>query len=84
MFFLLSPLFIACSTPAVAVEHITSELMCPCGSCELVLSECHCDRAIELTKVIQKRASKGETKEEIITFMVKQFGERVLVSKAHS
>lgn len=72
------------ATPALAQEvtedDIADQLMCQC-SCDLVLSECHCEEpngAVEMKAVISEKLAQGESKAEIMAFSVVQYGEQVL------
>lgn len=73
----------ACATasadPAL-VRATSKELMCTCGACELVLSNCDCPRASESTALIEKKLSQGQSKEQIIQYFVVQYGKQVLAA----
>ena len=60
------------------VRDTSKELMCTCGDCELVLSNCDCTRASELTALIEKKLSQGQSKEQIIGYFVAQYGKQAL------
>ncbi len=80
-------LIINACTPASAdpalVRDTSKELMCTCGDCELVLSNCDCPRANELTALIEKKLSQGQSKEQIIQYYVVQYGKQVLPTPAN-
>jgi cytochrome c-type biogenesis protein CcmH/NrfF len=79
---LLVPLANACAGAAADPElarNISRELLCPCGDCDEVLGDCDCPRANELTAFIEKKLVQGQSKEEIIQYMIVQYGERVLI-----
>jgi cytochrome c-type biogenesis protein CcmH/NrfF len=63
------PLIGGCSSPstvsALEIRNISSQLNCPCGDCTLVLSDCACDQAVEITDEIEKRLSRGESEQQI-------------------
>ena len=69
----------ASADPAL-VRDTSRELMCTCGDCELVLSNCDCPRANELTALIEKKLSQGQSKEQIIQYFVVQYGNQVLAA----
>ncbi len=62
------------------VRDISKELRCTCGDCELVLSNCDCPRASELTALIENKLSQSQSKEQIIQYFVDQYGEQVLAA----
>ena len=68
----------ASADPAL-VRDTSNELMCTC-SCEIVLSNCDCPTATELTALIEKKLSQGQSKEQIIQYFVEQYGEQVLAA----
>jgi len=73
----------ACAPASVdpaLVRDTSKELMCTCGDCELVVSNCDCPRASELTALIEKKLSQGQSKEQIIQYFVLQYGKRVLAA----
>ncbi len=69
----------ASADPAL-VRDTSKKLMCTCGDCELVLSNCDCPRASELTALIEKKLSQGQSKEQIIQYIVVRYGEQVLAA----
>ena len=83
---LLVPLISSCADARVDpawVRDTSRELMCTCGDCELVLSNCDCPRASELNALIEKKLSQGQPKEQIIQYFVEQYGEQVLAAPAN-
>ncbi len=78
---IIQPLIVACSSPTPLsvsdIQNISSKLNCPCGSCTEVLSDCECDQAAELTDLIEKRLSRGESEQQIIQFLAVQYGQRI-------
>ncbi len=76
----------ATEDPAL-VRDISKELLCTCGDCEggrpLVLSNCDCPSASELTALIEKKLSQGQSKEQIIQYFVVQYGEQVLAASTN-
>ncbi len=73
----------ACAPASVdpaLVRDTSKELMCTCGDCELVLSNCDCPTASELTALIEKKLSQGQSKEQIIQYFVVQYGKRALAA----
>lgn len=63
---------------AQAISSVSSELMCICGTCDLVLVDCTCDTAVKMKDTIRKKLAAGQTKEQIIQAMVQLYGQRVL------
>ncbi len=74
-------LIVGCSSPTTVsardIQNISSKLNCPCGACAEVLSDCECDQAAELTDLIGKRLSRGESEQQIVQFLVNQYGQRI-------
>ncbi len=73
---------IAAAANAVTVEEITIELVCQCG-CALVLENCNhsdCGSALPMTELVGEKVAAGESKEEILSFFVSQYGEAVLAA----
>ncbi len=67
---------------AFTAEDVSNELVCQCG-CGLVLNNCNhsdCGVAIPMRETIAEMLERGETKEQITTFFVAQYGEVVLSS----
>jgi cytochrome c-type biogenesis protein CcmH/NrfF len=64
--------------PTLAATRVTQQLMCQCGTCEEVLSECDCPTAVETTTSIEKKLAQGQSEERIIQSFVVQYGEKVL------
>ncbi|MDP2729332.1 MAG: cytochrome c-type biogenesis protein CcmH [Dehalococcoidales bacterium] len=75
-------LFAACSVsnPVSASEilSVTSKLNCVCGNCDELLSECNCETATKLTGIVKKGLSRGQSEEEIVQNLVRQYGQQVL------
>ncbi len=78
---LIVPIINACA-PASAdpalVRDTSNELMCKCGDCELVLSNCDCPTSSEMTALIEKKLSQGQSKEQVLQYFVLRYGEQVL------
>ena len=73
---------IAVAANAVTVKEITIELVCQCG-CALVLENCNhsdCGSALPMTELVSEKAAAGESKEQIISFFVAQYGEAVMAA----
>ncbi len=71
-------------TPVMAQEvtedDIAGQLMCQC-SCDLVLSECHCEEpngAVEMKAVISEQLAQGDSQQEILGYFVARYGAQVL------
>ena len=77
-------LLVACSASYTVlpsdINRVAENINCICGSCDLIVSDCDCERAEELTAVIEKRLSKGQSKQQIIQDLVQQYGQRVLAT----
>ncbi len=75
--------FAACASSntvtASEIQSIASKLNCTCGSCDEILSECHCDTANNATTIIEKGLSRGHSEEQIVQDLVQQYGQRILV-----
>ena len=67
----------ASADPAL-VRDISDELMCKCGDCELVLSNCDCPTSSEMTALIEKKLTQGQSAERIVQYFVTQYGEQIL------
>ena len=78
---LIIPVIVGCSSPTTVsasdIQNISSKLNCPCGACDEVLSDCECDQAAELTDLIRKRLSRGESEQQIVQFLAVQYGQRI-------
>ncbi len=74
-------LIVGCSSPTTVsardIQNISSKLNCPCGACTEVLSDCDCEQAAGLTDLIGKRLSRGESEQQIVQFLVDQYGQRI-------
>ena len=74
-------LIVGCSSQTTVsardIQNISSKLNCPCGDCAHVLSDCDCDKAAELTDLIGKRLSRGESEQQIVQFLAVQYGQRI-------
>ncbi len=75
------PLIVGCSSPTPVsvsdIQNISSKLNCPCSACTEVLSDCECDQAAELTDLIRKKLSQGESEQQIVQFLAVQYGQRI-------
>ena len=83
---LLVPLISSCAgagagagADSILVSDISKEIMCPCGECTEVLNVCDCPRADELTALIEKKLSQGQSAEQIVLYFLNQYGEQILV-----
>lgn len=83
---LLTLLLVACSAPNVVsaseISKVAEKFNCICGSCDLLVADCDCERAIELTDVIKQRLSKGQPEQQIIQDLLRQYGQRVLATQS--
>jgi len=64
---------------ALTVNDIARQVICDCG-CNKVLSECDMERAAELRKIIAGKIDAGWDEPRILSFMVQEFGERILAA----
>ncbi len=67
---------------SATVSEIADELICQCG-CTMVLSNCthaECSSRSAMTAIIGQKLDQGESKEQIIDYFVRQYGEQVLSS----
>ena len=67
---------------AQTVGDISEELICQCG-CSLVLGSCthaECSSRDMMTTSIEEKLAQGQSEEQIIQFLVTQYGEQVLSS----
>jgi cytochrome c-type biogenesis protein CcmH/NrfF len=77
---ILVSLIIACAgSSPVLVTDVSAEVMCSCGDCTEVLSACDCPRAEEMTALIEKKLSQGQSAEQVVRYFVDQYGEQILV-----
>lgn len=64
-------------------DDIASELACQCG-CGYTVASCggamQCDVGDQMAVLVSQKVKKGETKEEILTYFVNQYGEKVLAA----
>ena len=64
---------------AVTSSEIEAEFMCDCG-CGDMLANCTCERSDELRAIITKMINQGQSKTQIVSAFVAQFGEVILSS----
>ena len=64
-------------------DDIANELACQCG-CGYTVASCggamQCDVGDQMAVLVSQKVKKGETKEEILTYFVNQYGEKVLAA----
>lgn len=75
---------VAASSAAMAekttLEDVASDLICQCG-CNKLLSVCEMTGwAIPAKELIRDKIAKGETKEQIVAYFVKEYGEKILAA----
>lgn len=62
------------------LEDVAADLICQCG-CNKLLSVCEMTGwAIPAKELIKEKLAKGETKEQIIAYFVKEYGEKILAA----
>ncbi|MDO8567535.1 MAG: cytochrome c-type biogenesis protein CcmH [Dehalococcoidales bacterium] len=73
--------FIAPVTSAYALtsKDIERELMCQCG-CTMVVDVCDCETANQIRTKITEMMGQGQSKDQIVGYFVKQYGEKMLSS----
>ena len=68
---------------ADTLAAVEEELMCQCG-CSLTLTACAgtmtCDVAGQMRTRINEKLAAGDTKQQIVQYMVTQYGEKILAS----
>ncbi len=67
---------------STTVSDISKQLICQCG-CTLVLANCtheECMSRDTMTTLIEQKLAQGQSEEQIIQFLVTQYGEQVLAS----
>ena len=68
---------------ALTVAEITKDLTCSCG-CNMVVSACEgtmeCSPAKQITDQVAQLINKGQTKDEIIRYLVRTKGEQILAA----
>ena len=84
LIFLVSSACASASADPALVRDTSKDLMCTCGACDLVLSDCHCPTASEMTTLVEKKLSQGQSKEQVILYFVVQYGNRVLAAPDNS
>jgi len=74
--------------PELAIEEVfnnmQNELMCLCG-CNSILKKCphiECGFAIPARKDILSQLKSGKSRDEVITYLVAKYGERILAAPA--
>lgn len=45
--------------------EVINQYYCSCGACDLKLSDCHCERALQTKKDLRNRLLEGSTKEDL-------------------
>lgn len=79
----LSPLWAEEGTvdvPLSKLEEVTDLIMSPGCNYIYTLTNCPSVEAVELRKLVRDRLAKGETKEEILNYLVEVYGPRILAS----
>ncbi|MBI5166731.1 MAG: hypothetical protein HY998_03170 [candidate division NC10 bacterium] len=64
------------SVPSAEAAEIIAKFNCPCGRCQLTLTECHCDDprgAVEVKGFIQARLDEGKPKDEVIRLVKEKY-----------
>lgn len=79
----LSLIFILIISPlsawALSVNDVAGDLICNCG-CGKLLNVCEMKNAKEMKKLIQKKIDASWSKERIIKYFVRMYGEKILAA----
>ena len=75
----LSLFVFANSVSALTVDDVAGELICPCG-CGKMLDVCEMESAREMRVLIGEMIDEGQDKDQIISYFVSQYGEKVLAA----
>ena len=79
LFSFLSLFVFANPVSAITVDDVAGELICPCG-CGKMLDVCEMESAREMRVLIGEMIDEGQDKDQIISYFVNQYGERVLAA----
>jgi cytochrome c-type biogenesis protein CcmH len=74
---------IICLAEATSLEEMTTALRCPCG-CNMVLDDCNCNTAKDMTNQIWQQILDGKSKDQIISEFQMMYGDIVLVTPPKS
>jgi cytochrome c-type biogenesis protein CcmH/NrfF len=68
------------SSKAVAASGIPQQIVCPCSSCDEVLSACEseCTIGARLKQTIGNKLESGQSNEQVLQYFVNMYGEGVL------
>ncbi len=69
----------ATSAYALTSKDVEKELMCQCG-CTMVVDVCDCETANQIRAKITEMMNQGQSKDQIVGYFVKQYGEKMLSS----
>lgn len=79
----LSLIFISIVSPlsawALSVDDVAGELICNCG-CGKLLDVCEMKTANDMKKLIQEKIDAGWSKERIIEYFIRMYGEKILAA----
>ncbi|MDP2931467.1 MAG: cytochrome c-type biogenesis protein CcmH [Chloroflexota bacterium] len=64
---------------ALTSKDIEKELMCQCG-CTMVVDVCDCETANQIRAKITEMMNQGQSKDQIVGYFVRQYGEKMLSS----
>ncbi len=79
LFFCLSLFVLANAGLALTVDDVAGELICPCG-CGKMLDVCDMESARQMRVLIGEMVDEGQDKDQIISYFVDQYGEKVLAA----
>ena len=82
LYLLITPV-ISLRATNITVDDIAQGLMCQCN-CSMLVSACEgsmsCGSAADMKKIISQKIKSGQSKDSIISYFVKIYGEKVLAS----
>lgn len=67
-------------SPPAAVLSVTRQILCNCGCGTMLVADCQCGRAAEMTREIEGLVSAGLSSKRIIDQFVSQFGRWILAA----
>ncbi len=77
---LLAAIPILAAGPAATVEEVASNLICPCGCDNMIVSSCVCGTAAQLRAEISDKLAAGMTAEQIWDEFVRRYGQKILAT----
>lgn len=64
------------------VARVTGNIICPCGTncANLLVRNCDCGVAVELSREVRKLVAEGKTEQEVYAFYEKKYGPAILAA----